>query len=223
MSVTNINGSNGKYDNIVADSSVKYGRNSVDNYINYLEKPLVNDIYNPAPILELGADQTSQQRNIDKLDDFVYKNDAYLNSLPPIEFEYRYMPNNGVGRVDKKALLGAAYEELGALEYTIKDFNSRFLIDDTFTSEPLDINKDGKIDVSEYSTNILAADMMSKPSPDITRVDGTINSKGFNAAIEYTKKANAAKAAKLYGELYRTYDLSSAYNSFKENANNTIK
>ena len=133
------------------------------------------------------------------------------------------MPDNGVGRVDKKALLGAAYEELGALEYTIKDFNSRFLIDDTFTSEPLDINKDGKIDVSEYSTNILAADMMSKPSPDITRVDGTINSKGFNAAIEYTKKANAAEAAKLYGELYRTYDLSSAYNSFKENANNTIK
>ena len=221
MSVSNINGNNGKYDNKVTDPSVKYGRNAVENYISNLEKPIVNDIYNPAPILEFSQDPPALQRNIDKLDDFSYKNDVYLNSLPPLEFEYRYMP--GVGKVDKKALLGAAYEEMGALEYPVKDFEDKFLINDTFTAEPLDINKDGKIDISEYGTNILAADMMSKPSPDISKVDGTINSKGFNAVIEYSKKARSAEAAKLYGELYKTYDLASAYDSFKADKNNTVK
>ena len=223
MSVSNINGNSGKYDGKIIDPSVKYGRNAVENYITNLEKPIVNDIYNPAPILDFTSDPLAQQRNIDKLDDFVYKNDVYLNSLPPLEFEYRYMPDNGAGKVDKKALLGAAYEEMGALEYPVKDFEDNFLINDTFTAEPLDINKDGKIDIAEYGTNILTADMMSKSSPDISKIDGTINSKGFNAVIEYSKKARSAEAAKLYGELYKTYDLASAYDSFKADKNNTVK
>ena len=65
--------------------------------------------------------------------------------------------------------------------------------------------------------------MLSKPAPDASKIDGTINSKGFNALIEYSKKARAAEAAKMYGELYKTYDLASAYDSFKANNNNTVK
>ena len=223
MAVSNINGNNGKYDNKVTDTSVKYGRNAVENHIDYLEKPLVNDNFATPPILEFGVDAAAQQRNTAKLEEFVKKNDEYLNSLPPLEYEYRYMPNNGMGNVDKKALLGTAYQEMGALEYPVEKFEKNFLIDNTFTAEPLDINKDGKIDVSEYSTNILAADMLSKPSPNISNIDGTINSKGFNAVIEYSKKARAAEAAKLYADLYKNYDLASAYDSFKADTNNTIK
>ena len=223
MSVSNINGNNGKYDGKVTDSSVRYGRNAVENHLTYLEKPIANDNFATPPILEFNSSPDAQQRNIDKLDEFTYQNDVYLNSLPPIEYEYRYMPQNIAGKIDSKALLGAAYEEMGALEYPTKDFEKNFVIDNTFTAEPLDINKDGKIDISEYSTNILAADMLSKPAPDASKIDGTINSKGFNAVIEYSKKARAAEAAKMYGELYKTYDLASAYDSFKANNNNTVK
>ena len=220
---TYINGNNGRYDNKITNPSVRYGRNSVDNYINYLEKPLTNDNYPTPPILEFDMDEASQERNAEKLENYINKNDEYIKSLPPLEYEYRYMPYKESGKIDKEALLGAAYEEMRALEYPVKDFEKNFIIDNTYTAEPLDIDKNGKIDIAEYSTNILAADMLSKPEPDISKVDGTINSKGFNAVIEYTKKARAAEASKLYGELYRTYNLGSAYDSFKADTNNTIK
>ena len=83
MSVSNINGNNGKYDGKVTDSSVRYGRNAVENHLTYLEKPLANDNFATPPILEFNSSPDAQQRNIDKLDEFTYQNDVYLNSLPP--------------------------------------------------------------------------------------------------------------------------------------------
>ena len=52
-----VNGSNGIYDNKIADPSVKYGRNAVENHIQYMEKPLIEGLNNPnpAPILEIKA------------------------------------------------------------------------------------------------------------------------------------------------------------------------
>ena len=44
--IANINGKQGKYDNKVTDPSVKYGRNAVENYYTYLEKPIVSDPMN---------------------------------------------------------------------------------------------------------------------------------------------------------------------------------
>ena len=80
------------------------------------------------------------------------------------------------------------------------------------TAEPLDVNKDGKIDIAEYGANMLATDLLSKDTTDVTKVDGSINTKGMNAIIEYTKKANAKAAADLYSSVYNTYDLGSALN-----------
>ena len=206
-----VNGAKGPYDNKITDPSVKYGRNAVENHVSYMETPLVNDVPNSAPILNFSMSPQASENNIKSLETFIEKNDAYLNSLPPLEYEYRYMPNIVNGQIDKKALLGAAYEEMGGVkELPVKEFEYRYMIDDTMTAEPLDINKDGKIDISEYGANILATDVLSKGTTDVTKVDGTINTKGMNAILAYTKKSNAQAAANLYSKLYNTYGLNNS-------------
>lgn len=211
--ITNINGKQGKYDNKVTDPSVKYGRNAVENYYTYLEKPIVSDPMNTAPILDFGVNPNVADNNAEKLNNFLKENDDYLKALPPLEYKYRYMPT---GTVDTKAVLGAAYEEMGAKkELSIEELDSRFAPNKDFTSEALDINKDGKIDIAEYSTSIMAADMLSKSeTPDISNIDGTINSKGQNAILAYAKKSNAAAAAKMYANIYNTYNLGEAQKDF---------
>ena len=121
------------------------------------------------------------------------------------------------GQIDKQAVLGAAYEEMGKVkEIGVKELDSNFAPDETFTSEALDINKDGKIDIAEYGTSYLAADMLSKSdTPNTSNIDGTINKKGFDALLAYTQKSNAAAAAKLYSNIYNTYNLGEAKNEFK--------
>lgn len=212
--IAKIDGSKGKYDNKVTDPSVRYGRNAVENYYTYLEKPIVSDSFNTAPILDFGLSPEAADKNAEKLDKFLKENDEYLNALPPLEFEYRYMPTS---KVDTKALLGAAYEEMGKnKELSVEELDSRFAPDDTFTSEALDINKDGKVDIGEYSSSILAADMLSKSdTPNPANIDGTINNKGFNAVLAYTQKSKAAAAAALYSNIYNTYNLEDATKDFK--------
>ncbi len=215
-----INGAQGKYDKTVTNPSVRYGRNSVDNYYSYIEKPLVEDSMNTAPILDFGLNPDAAEKNEEKLNKFLKENDDYLKSLPPLEFEYRYMPKAPKGVVDKHAVLGAAYEELGKRkEVSVDEMDYNFAINKDFSTAPIDLNKDGKIDVGEYGSTILAADVLSKsdvPNPD--DVDGTINQKGFNALLEYTKKSNALAATKLYSSLYNKYELGSAVKDFNPEA-----
>ncbi len=218
--IARIDGSKGKYDNKVTNPSVKYGRNAVENYFTYLEKPIVADSINPAPILDLGMSPNAADNNAEKLNKFLKENDEYLKALPPLEFEYRYMPQLQKGEIDKQAVLGAAYEELGQVkELSIKDLDNKFAPDETFTSAALDINKDGNVDIAEYSSSIIAADMLSKSSkPDMKNIDGTINRNGFNALLKYTQKSNAEAAAKLYSNIYNTYNLGEAKKDFNPNA-----
>lgn len=218
--IAKIDGSKGKYDNKVTNPSVKYGRNAVENYFTYLEKPIVADSINPAPILDLGMSPNAADNNAEKLNKFLKENDEYLKALSPLEFEYRYMPQMQKGEIDKQAVLGAAYEELGQVkELSIKDLDNKFAPDETFTSAALDINKDGNVDIAEYSSSIIAADMLSKSSkPDMKNIDGTINRNGFNALLKYTQKSNAEAAAKLYSNIYNTYNLGEAKKDFNPNA-----
>ena len=92
-------------------------------------------------------------------------------------------------------------------ELSVEEFEYRYLLDDTMTAEPLDINKDGKIDKSEYAANIIAADLLSKDTTNPIEADGVINPKGLNAVLEYSLKSNAAAAAELYKNIYDTYNL----------------
>ncbi len=216
--IAKIDGKQGKYDNSVTNPSVRYGRNAVENYYTYLEQPIVSDSMTSAPILELGASSDTVDRNTDKINQFLKENDEYLKALPPLEFEYRYMPNMvQKGQIDKMAVLGAAYEEMGKVnEMSVKELDERFAPDSNFTSAALDVNKDGKIDIAEYGSSILAADMLSKsPVPDTANIDGTINKKGFDAVLAYTQKSNAAAAAAMYAKINDTYNLAEAKKEFK--------
>ena len=99
------------------------------------------------------------------------------------------------------------------VKLSVDDFEDRYLFDDDVTTaEPLDINKDGKIDVAEYGANIIAADVLGKGTTDPFKADGTINTNGLNAVLEYTKKSNAAAAAKLYSNIYNAYQLGANLN-----------
>lgn len=205
-----VNGANGVYDSKVTDPSVRYGRNAVENHIQYMEKPVMEAMFKPypAPVLDFSPTEKALDRNEEMLEDFINGNDKYLASLPPLEYEYRYVPKAESGIIDKKAVLGAAYEEMnGVKELSVEDFSARYLMNDEMTAEPLDVNKDGKIDIAEYGANIIATDLLSKDTTDVTKADGVINSKGMNAIVEYTKKANAQAASQLYLNIYNTYNL----------------
>lgn len=214
--IAKIDGSQGKYDSMVTNPSVKYGRNAVNNFMNYMEQPIRNDKMNPAPILDFGMSPTAPEENAEKIDKFLKENDEYLKSLPPLEFEYRYMPNVQRGTIDKDALMGAAYEEMGRKQSVdLREIEGMYGPNSSLTTKPLDINNDGKIDVGEYGSTILAADMLSKsPEPDMNNIDGTINNKGFDAVLEYTKKSNAEAASKLYSGIYNKFDLAGAQKNF---------
>ena len=208
-----VNGSSGRYDNKINDESLKYGRNAVDNHIKHMQAPITNENFAVPPVFNFSPNAQASEENLNALEKFVDANDAYLNSLPPLEYEYRYIPNFTQGNLDKKAVLAAAYEEMGGVkELSVKEFEDKYLIDDSQTAEPMDINKDGKIDVAEYGANIVATDVLSKGVTDPMKANGVINAKGLNAIMEYSKKSNAAAAAKLYANVYYAHNLGSALN-----------
>lgn len=208
-----VNGSNGRYDGKIADDSIKYGRNVVDNHIKYMQSPMANDNFAVPPVFDFSLSPSGQEDNLKALEKYVDENDAYLNSLPPLEYEYRYLPNLVNGKIDNKAVLAAAYEEMGGVkELSVKEFENKYLIDDSQTAEPMDINKDGKIDIAEYGANIVATDVLSKGTTDPMKANGVINTQGMNAILEYSKKSNAAAAAKLYSNIYNAHNLGSALN-----------
>ena len=217
-----IDGKKGIYDNKnITNPSEKYGRNAINNYYSYLEAPMSDNAFSPAPILDFGLNPNAADENAAKLEKFTKENDEYLKSLPPLEFEYRYMPNiHKRGEIDKEALFGAAYEEMGGrTEVRVKDVDKTFGITSDYSSEALDINKDGNIDIGEYSASILAADMLSKSeNPEPSMIDGTINQKGLSKVYEYTKKSNAQAAANLYANLYNQFQLGNDSKNFKPNA-----
>ena len=203
-----INGTNGYYDGKISNDSERYGKNSVVNHKDFVTAPLRSAITGEAPMLNFMPTEEAQNENIDKLGSFVKENDEYLKSLPPLQYEYRYMPNIANGKIDKDALFGAAREEMGVDSISVEDFEKNYLPDENYTVKALDINNDGKIDVPEYSASMLAADMLSKDVPDVSKIDGSINSKGMDAVMEYAKKSNAEAATKLYSQIHSTYSLS---------------
>ena len=212
--VYQINGTNGSGNAINIDKSIQYGKNHVENKFDYMSAPFVNDNVPAAPILDFSISEPAGEENIKKLESFVKSNDEYLKSLPPLEYEFRYMPELGKGKVDNKAVLATAYYEMNCnKQLSVDEFEDRFLPDtDEFTAEALDINSDGNIDIAEYSANIIATDILSKNTKDISEVDGTMNAKGLNAILEYSKKANKDAALALYSEIYSTYNLGSTLN-----------
>lgn len=212
--VAKIDGSKGKYnENNVSNPSVRYGRNSVQNFYSYLSQPMIYDNHAVPPILDFGLNPEAADNNIKKMEKYTEANEQYLNSLPPLEYEYRYMPNIHKSQdIDTDSLLGAAYEEMGCKRnISVDDMDKSIAPNENSSASSMDINKDGKIDIGEYGSSILAADMISNGG----NIKGTINNQGHNAILELNKKSNAEAAEALYSSLYNQYNLKDATNNFK--------
>ncbi len=212
--IAKINGNNGKYtEDSITNPSVRYGRNSVQNFYTYIEQPIIKDNHATPPILDLGLSPDAAEKNIEKIEKYVKENDTYLKSLPPLEYEYRYMPNlRKPGEINNDALFGAAYEELGKrTEVSVKDLDTNLAKDDNYSAGSMDLNKDGVVDIGEYGASILTADMISNNG----NINGTINRNGHNAVLELNKKANAQAASELYSAVYNQFDLGNAAKKFQ--------
>ena len=203
-----INGQNGIYDKKVANPEVKYGRNATNNYMTYVK-------------------------------------DIARTPMPPINFEYRYIPN---GQYSYKALMGNAYEELGKkTEVSVAELNQKFDVDKQkieamnkeilaknpntpvvnpdFTAEALDLNGDGKVDIAEYATSTMAADMLDgdQTKCDVKNLDGVITNKGEDASMALYMKQNIQNAKALFNEIHKTFQLDKAMNEFKSDPNNMVQ
>ena len=210
--VVKIDGNIGKYGS-GANSSKKYGQNSVDNYYTYIAQGIDNYEVNPLP---KALDKSKNLEQIEKeYNNFIEKNNKYLDSLPPLEYEYRYMNTTKKGEIDKNAVLGAAYEELGHQNEVSVEAMDKFIANPNLTAKSLDINQDGKISTSEYATSIIAADMMSKRGElSLSKVDGTINKKGHKAVMSYAQKNKINEARKLYTNIYYSCDFKEPFNDY---------
>lgn len=236
-----IDGSQGKYDGHVNNNSVRYGRNAINNYYDYILKykmePITCDTFECAETPELKnhriVDFEAYQRYIDALNKNIKAVEKYLKKLvkqsdemPPINFELQYMPESAPGEVDRKALIGASYEEMNQrLSMSISEMNKKLNSSGSeyeITAEAMDLNKDNYIDVGEYATSILLSDMLSTDSKELNlkNINGKITNEGENKVLAYGLLKNKDIAYKTYLSLYMAYDLGRAVKDFKSDINN---
>ncbi|MGN1154131.1 MAG: hypothetical protein ACI4S3_08885 [Candidatus Gastranaerophilaceae bacterium] len=201
-----ISGNTGIYDKTIKSPDVRYGRNAAHNYKTYIQD------------IACGA--------------------------APVQFAYQYIPQ---GKLSTQALMGNAYEELGKkTEVSVEELNKRLdktsqeikklnlqiltrnpeadIINPDYSAEALDLNNDGKIDIAEYATSTLAADMLdADPTQcNINSLDGVITNRGENASMGLYSKQNIEGAKGLFKAIHDTFKLDKAMQEFKTNPNNMI-
>jgi len=223
-----INGSAGMYDGKINNTSVKYGRNAASNHYSYLEdlkgKPIDKSIDTN---LLMKWTKNIDDKYLDNLDKFINENADELNKMPPLDFEYQYMPQGADGKnLDKMALLGAAFEEMDRkISVPVQEMTDKLKqAFDSLSAKALDVNKDGEIDIAEYSASILASDMLSKNENtlDSANIDGKINKKGLYASLAYANEKNEINANADYTAIYNAYNLGEAKTEFLKDSNNTL-
>ena len=197
--VSYIDGRQGIYDNKIQNKSVRYARNAVSNYLNTYSI----DSFNPQTKFE---------------------------DLPQAKFEMKYAETQP-GLADKMAVLGMAYEELGK-KISIKVQELTNMLKQTVSPQyahlvdasSLDLNKDEKIDLSEYAASLLAEDMLSTDdtSLDSKNIDGRITSDGQNALLAFVNKNNYDAAVSTFKAIHNAYDLNSAQEEFISDENNLV-
>lgn len=216
QSVALINGQNGIYDNLIQNNSARYGRNAIQNHVDYLKS------YHIPPIESNIQENDSFEVKMQKTDEFVKKLQDRQQQLPPINFQLNYMKIPSRGVVDKDALMAASYEELGnQFLVSVKQMNPIM----ANAMDTLDLNRDGYVDISEYSTSILLADMLDDDYqlPNGQNIDGVITNKGENRLVQYALPQNKDIAYRTYLSLYQGYNLGEASRNFVTNQNNTMK
>ena len=222
-----ISGDFGKYDGIVKDNSVRYGRNSVDNFKKYLAAGIKPGVTAPNIDEKKLQSEDSFEKEISKADEFIKKLEDNYANFPGVKFVQQYMPGEiKDGNINKMALLGAAYEELGKIEVTKAEMEETMKKglskNDNISADALDVNKDGKIDLAEYSTSILLSDALSTNGNEVSakNINGIVTNEGLNAILPYGLKANNEAAYKTYSYLYDFYKLGDAQKEFLNNPDN---
>ena len=220
--VSYISGDFGKYDNTIKNNSVRYARNSVDNFKKYLSNYVTPEIAVP---------KFSKPEDVDI---FVKQTDTFVKQLKeneskrtPVDFVQKYMSGDiKDGKIDSIALMSASYEELGKTEVSKDELENQIKSTsanpDNVTADALDLNKDGKIDLAEYSTSILLSDALSTNDKEISvnNIDGVVTNKGLNAINPFSEKNNVSEAYKTYSYLYDFYKLGEAQKEFLSDSNN---
>ncbi len=225
-SIAKIDGNSGIYDGKIKNSSVRYGRNAINNHIGYLNSyvPGKVDLPNLKDLHTLPKDEFNKK--MVELEESLNRLDDTINNLPPLDFELRYAQNkNGL---DKLSVVGAAYEELGQRqEVTVRELSDNLKegLGENFTAEAMDLNKDGKINLGEYSASIVLSDILSEKSDNITIKDanGIITNDGQKRMLPYGLDKNIKMASKIYQAIYDCYDLDNAQEKFLSDDNNLIK
>lgn len=233
-----INGSKGYYDNKIKNPSVRYGRNSVNNFKNYLKafdyviiEVSDSDKLSGQPETDTfeASSKGKKKSSIEIIEQLIDKN------VPPSDYEHRYTPCATDYRfLDKNALLGAAYEEMNELtSIPVKDLTQMLqqMSDETWGkseilmgADVLDLNNDGKIDLAEFSASILLEDALSKDDSrfDEHNVDGSVTDQGETAGTEYLEKDNYAMARIVFKKIYKLFNLGQAQKDFLSDKNNIV-
>ncbi len=219
-SIAKINGNSGIYDNKIQNPSVRYGRNAADNYQKYLEGGQIPPL--------------SREYNFQTLED-ISEFTKELNSPEqqralkyPTQFSYKYLPGTvDVQNIDTGALLGSAFEEMGkTTKIPVKDFTQQLqsALGPNVSAEALDINKDSNIDIGEYATSTLVADMLSSDNTKLKKenITGTINNQGENSSLAYINSKNKAVASAEFKAIYDDFKLDEATKDFLSDPNNTV-
>ena len=219
-----IDGSTGKYDKTISNSSIRYGRNAIDNFKNYINNLGGNiktdfEIPKASSFIEMSEDEFTKT-----LSDLESLSENFDMNFTPTNFELRYSETTN-GQIDKMSLMGAAYEEMDQrTEIPVQEIDKS--LKETFGNEvgasALDLNKDEKIDIAEYATSILLNDSLSDYDG---KIDGTITNKGQNEGIAYALNKNYTIANAIYRSLYQDWELKKAKNEFiaKLNGINVVK
>jgi len=239
-----INGQSGAYDEKVKDKNVRYGRNAIANYLQYLQGfKLPEGIKTLSDLAKLSKDDFVKSNTADER---LKEIEINLNNLseqsgkiPPIKFKLKYLPEDKVDtkNLNKSALLGAAYEDLGKKEsVSIAEFDKDLpeTIKKKASAKAFDVNNDGQIDIAEDAAAILIKDMADKiPTKEILetgkielqadKLDGTITQTGDTNLWALLSTRNVDNSKQLISEVHQKYQLAKAKDEFLNNPNNTVQ
>lgn len=223
IGVEKISGAQGPYDSKVQNPSVKYGRNAVANYYKYIGSygQLTKDMLDFSNAKSMTDDEFTKKLEV--------ANNA-VDGKVNLKFDLQYLPEGSVDykALNKMALLGASYEELGKkVSVTVQELTQKLqqAFGEKFSANFLDLNKDNNIDIGEYSTSILMADMLSQDQSALkaANVTGHITNDGENASLAYAADKNYDAASQDAKAIYEAFKLAEAQQEFVKEQNNLVQ
>lgn len=228
--VTHIDGKTGIYDGKIENPSVRFARNSVDNFAKYLDS-----FNSSAPDIDsiLNLCDSDVEISVEQLQNALVQLATY--EAPVMDYSHQYTPHAANYRfIDRDALMGAAYEEMGKKTSIPTNQMTEQLQNASdiawgkgnikMDAKVLDLNNDQKIDLAEYSASILLQDAMSTDDScfNMKNINGTLNSQGEAGVLRYAMTNNFDIARATYKNIYKAYGLNSAQQNFLSEENNLI-